>query len=1035
MRYGFLILFIGFFHTSLKAQENSQLPAYYFKNLNNNDGLINNHVTAITQDGRGFIWIGTKKGLQRFDGVRFQNYPDNTLPPGEDIGVVDATADDKRHSIWFNCYYHGIRQLNYLTNEIKPIAFKNLPGVLNESFLDEKGRKWLIGERHFLAFEQPGQLYRNHVMYRGPDDSIDQLAPGLRLPERNQVWAFDLNLGILIFDRDTRKVYSKTFNPEDNTLLQFYNQNSNTSFRKMIADSHGNIWVYTWQDKFFRYNLASNQVHKYSIRSIIESKGISNTDYGWINDMIEDSHGIIWVATAHAGLLQYNYQNDEFKWMPHDAQGKNQLQYNFEIYTLFQDKEENIWIGSDKGISVFNPYRSFFTALNSKLPPHEILDAVESKQGEFYVGTWGGGISIYDAELSHKKNISFDTPYQKNLVWCFEENDDGTIWAGCQHGYLHIINTSTHAVNTIRPKETGNSTILCMNKDRYGNIWMGLNNGWIVEWNKKENRFVAFNHSILPDSIQLAQVNNIFIDGAGKFWVFTPIGIREFDPVKMVYTANYRPDHYYPHLIQSSNLFGLEEYNDSTLFVGTVNSGIYYFNKRTKAFARIALNNDNSLYSAYAVKKDHTGNLWFTSDYNLYKYNPATGNFISCGPEKGMVNSSFASSRFYETRSGKWLTWTETEVLIFNPDNINQAEKNEMPLTITGFKVSGKPVTIDSLVYWNKPLSLNYKQNFLTIEFAIPGYSGVQQSLYQYQLSGVDENWVDAGTKAFANYTDLSPGNYIFRVRKVNSTPDKQFASFVFVISPPFWKSWWFLVFVAVLFVATVWWLLKKRIRNIRHEAEMKHKIAEAEMQALRAQMNPHFIFNCLNAIDNLIQTNQKSKATTYLNRFARLIRSVLDSSKNNLVPFHKDFESLRLFLELEQFRCDNKFEYSLKADPEILNSDMKVPSLIIQPFVENAIHHGLMNKSENDRRLSVDISYEKDFIHYIIEDNGIGRKKAAQLKLMNRPEHIPYGIDISKKRADLYNNNGKDHSISIIDLEVDSKPAGTRVELWLYAQ
>jgi len=206
-------------------------------------------------------------------------------------------------------------------------------------------------------------------------------------------------------------------------------------------------------------------------------------------------------------------------------------------------------------------------------------------------------------------------------------------------------------------------------------------------------------------------------------------------------------------------------------------------------------------------------------------------------------------------------------------------------------------------------------------------------------------------------------------------------------------------------------------------------------MMALRAQMNPHFIFNCLNAIDNLIQTNQKAKATTYLNRFARLIRSVLDSSKNNLVPFHKDFESLRLFLELEQFRCDHKFEYNLNVDPEILNSDMKVPPLIIQPFVENAIHHGLMNKPGNNRQLTVDIRYEKEYIRYVIEDNGIGRKKAAKLKAINRPEHIPYGIDISKRRVDLYNNNGKEHSISITDLEINNQPAGTRVELWLYAR
>jgi sensor histidine kinase YesM len=171
--------------------------------------------------------------------------------------------------------------------------------------------------------------------------------------------------------------------------------------------------------------------------------------------------------------------------------------------------------------------------------------------------------------------------------------------------------------------------------------------------------------------------------------------------------------------------------------------------------------------------------------------------------------------------------------------------------------------------------------------------------------------------------------------------------------------------------------MLRRKNDKLQHEQlqlALKRKALELEMQALRAQMNPHFIFNCLSAIDNLIQTSQRDKATSYLSRFANLIRGVLDSSKNNLISFQKDFDTLKLYLEMEQFRCNNKFSYQLDADQELLDGDYKVPPLIVQPFVENAIHHGLLNKKDSNRQLMVHARLLDSHIVYTISDNGIGR-------------------------------------------------------------
>lgn len=232
-----------------------------------------------------------------------------------------------------------------------------------------------------------------------------------------------------------------------------------------------------------------------------------------------------------------------------------------------------------------------------------------------------------------------------------------------------------------------------------------------------------------------------------------------------------------------------------------------------------------------------------------------------------------------------------------------------------------------------------------------------------------------------------------------------------------------------------IFWLFKRRVKTIQYEAALKQKVSETEMMALRAQMNPHFIFNCLNSIDNLIQENEKEKATLYLAKFARLIRSILENSQNNVVPCWKDMETLKLYLELEELRCDDKFTYSIHIAEEILNGDYKAPPLVIQPFVENAIHHGLLNKIENNRRLLINVTARNGHICYSIEDNGVGRVKANEYKEINKPVHKSMGMQITTDRINLFNQS-KSGWVKITDIvDTNNEPAGTKVEVELINQ
>ena len=219
----------------------------------------------------------------------------------------------------------------------------------------------------------------------------------------------------------------------------------------------------------------------------------------------------------------------------------------------------------------------------------------------------------------------------------------------------------------------------------------------------------------------------------------------------------------------------------------------------------------------------------------------------------------------------------------------------------------------------------------------------------------------------------------------------------------------------------------QKKINRLETEAHSKEK-TELELQSLKAQMNPHFMFNCINSIDAFIQSNDKYNATLYLNKFAKLIRNVLDSSKQNLVTFSKDIETLKLYIELEELRSENKFTSNLNIDEELMSSDYKVPPLIIQPFVENAIIHGLRNKETNDGILSVNISKTEQQIVYSITDNGIGR--TASQKINTRKEKS-YGMEMSYERIKLFNKETT-ASVTITDLYENEKATGTNIQAHL---
>jgi len=233
-----------------------------------------------------------------------------------------------------------------------------------------------------------------------------------------------------------------------------------------------------------------------------------------------------------------------------------------------------------------------------------------------------------------------------------------------------------------------------------------------------------------------------------------------------------------------------------------------------------------------------------------------------------------------------------------------------------------------------------------------------------------------------------------------------------------------------LIVIAAVFINISVRLKKKREEATFKQKIAETQMQALRAQMNPHFIFNSLSSIENFIMKNDKLHASDYLTKFASLIRMILDSSRSELVPFAKDIDALRLYTELEQLRFNNKFCFEYKIDKNIKDGDYRVPPLLIQPYVENAILHGLAPAATTGLRLEVQTILDGEYIVYQVHDNGIGRNKSAEYKQQNKPAHVSMGMQITEERISIFNRQKNSNGeVTITDLyDENGKATGTDV-------
>ncbi len=401
---------------------------------------------------------------------------------------------------------------------------------------------------------------------------------------------------------------------------------------------------------------------------------------------------------------------------------------------------------------------------------------------------------------------------------------------------------------------------------------------------------------------------------------------------------------------------------------------------------------------------------------------------------KNLIFLNINNPIFQKTEDGEFWLGTDKGIVNFNPRKVkpfsqppnvflDQIIINDQD-TITGYGI-------------RKSLELPYDSNTLSFNILPITFYKAKTSKVKFKLENYDDKWIVQNHDQKVRYTKIPFGNYTLKYQAVDTNGNESEIKLLAIkIHPPFYLSWWFFLLTFLLTLALVYLLYTIRINQIKKKeraktmlAKLEFQLVDQELKALRAQMNPHFLFNAMNSIKGIIIKKEIKNATEYLTKFSSLIRSILENSEKKLIPLSKELQALKLYIELESLRFNNDFNYQLTLDKNIDPNFVRILPLVFQPFVENAIWHGLLPKENGNKELKIFLSKRGDYLICEIEDNGIGRSNSA--KVIARKNHQSMGTDITIKRIKMHHSA---NDIQILDLMNNSNyPIGTKVILTFY--
>jgi ligand-binding sensor domain-containing protein/two-component sensor histidine kinase len=1038
-----LLLGIYLFSTATtSAQFRFDKPALISKE----NGLPSNEVRSIRKADDGFVWMGTDAGLCRFDGQLvkvfregsdlrhslFENSITAVLPVKDRIWIGTnqglSILDTKDYTF---------RHYQFIENKKTDKLARKYDQNISTLFKDSSGTVW-IGTRNrgvciydevkdsFRFFSFSREKYPPLMPALGFDNAVLSIAASRT--NDSIVWA-GTSAGLQEINRFSGDVKVYTF-PQKNKDYQV----ALNAFRRLYHHDDGLLYVGSWAAGVNVFDPVAKTFTPLVVLNEVGKKMLSNP----IGDILRKNDHEIWISTS-GGLAVYDTKLKEVTWSKF-----NNVVENVFYGLTYIDDANRVWNQDVNGVEYFDPAMQQFHRYSYKYlstPDWSFAFYILSdKSGNNITVCPRITDGVYHFNKLKKEWTKNLFPHDKNFtteieaVRGFIQLSSGDYVISSDKG-IFLYSEKNKRITRFRGRlafsPTRRGGILLDHSD---NVWLSDDVEGLIKWKPGTDQYVVHkNHLFKDSSNSLSRLNNLFEDSHSNIWFQMTNGLGVYIAAKdSIFNFSYD--------LNEKNSFpfaySFAEDKKGRVWVSSLDGWLGY-----------ALNNDPERGIVYKMNiknkglSDHFpllatdthGDVWGYTSKELVKINADDLSFTTYSFRYGVHEPDFYHFSFLP--SGEMIFGGRNDIIIADPREFKRNTEIPVPY-VDELQVLNQPFRF---IMNGSPVRLKHNQNFFSIGFSALAFTLANDIKFRYRLSGFDD-WTEVSGRRVANYTNVPGGSYIFQLQAANNEGvwNKKILEFPIHVGTAYWLTWWFRLAVVLGIVFIALWFYRYRVGQFRKKQKLKSdyekKLANVEMSALLAQMNPHFLFNSLNSIDSYIIRNESKKASEYLNNFARLMRLILQNSRSNYISLKDELEALELYLQMESLRFKNKFIYSITVDEELDSNAIVIPPMLIQPYVENAIWHGLMHKTNGEEgKVELQVYKSEDNLLCVIRDNGIGRKKAAEIKAQKQSSHKrSMGMQITEDRIEiinkLYNINA---SVHIHDIENEKgEVGGTRVEL-----
>ncbi|HUR30315.1 MAG TPA: histidine kinase [Saprospiraceae bacterium] len=1016
-RNNILLLIATFFYVSLQAQ----LQPLKFITYTTNEGLLHNHIKKCVEDQKGFIWMISEIGLSRFDGAHFKNFQhDETDPSSLPHNTIHDVAVDNSGRIWLalenGLSYYNPKESCFTSIDITG-TFTNTPGVLALCVDTVNQSVWFITDKALFSLSTSDFTIKPTSCTNPTPTQINSMY----LSSDNRVWIACYRHGFVTYDirKDEAKI-----NLPNIWVMSFYEADN-----KMM-------WMGNWHsDQIVSWNMLTEEHHNWrdTTHSMIVT-GITSSPF------FDDS--MLLVSTQHLGIQLFDTRSNEFKGgFTRDIYSKYSLPTDFLDY-IFTDSRNILWLCTWEGLCKVNILEQQFRSLEIPFlstPMFQYYNLVEGivasdEPGVWWLGIDGCGLMKYDTAKKQlllqllgdiTKPNTFALPTWTEYL---TKTPDGIIWTANADGMASlkddVITQYVPDITTLRYSRK--NAIIGPDQTFWITTQRHVTNFDPVTKKYASYPFDTVNHGTIP--IRVAAQSGFVNDG--NLWIGAYHGLFQFDinthEVKHIQLNNSPTDS-----LQINNIYSMITDDRETIYMGTP-AGLGIYNIRTHQYQLKGKEDNVYPILSKSMLIDKNGNVWIYTTHALFKYDPQQDEFSKFTTSDGIYNFSSDPTGLFSFRQNFYIGYRGafTE---FDPLKVGVNQTMVKPI-ITDVVIGDQYQKFDPEIYSSQYLRLAAKNNDVTFHFTGIDYTNSDKITFSYKINDESE-WKEIGTNRSLTYTNLPPGRYAFQLSARNSSGivSDQTAIFRLSVAPSLVQRWWFWPLIGFSFVTLVIILAKKQIKKIREEERIKTEtnkmVAELETKLLRSQMNPHFIFNSLNSIQKYIWENKEEDAAEYLARFAKLIRAILENSRKEFISLKEELDVLKLYIDLEHRRSNGKFDYLIKVADDLRLEELMLPPLLLQPYVENAIWHGV-NKKADHGNIKINISQKTDLLEIIIDDDGVGRQRNIPATNGASHEKTSMGTDITQQRITHLQTKSVGTGVQIVDKEIEGIPAGTTVIL-----